>query len=282
MTSASELSEISKVHDLIGEIRQHRLVVHNMTNQVAMTLSANVLLALGASPVMTIAEEEIDDWATNAAALVVNVGTALGSHIPSMKLAVSAYTSKGKPWVLDPVGVGATAFRNRSSSELASMGPTIIRANANEVIALAGLTATEETEDETSLSHGSLDASEDSGRAIRAAQKLAAFSKGVVVVTGQTDYVTDGQKIVSLDGGSKLIQLSTATGCALSATIAAFLPFTSALMAGVSGCAVYKAATKLASMVAAGPGDMPHQLCNAIHNLTVDKLADQVRITEIY
>ena len=119
-------------------IRAQAPLIHNITNFVAMDTSANCLLALGASPAMVHAEEEVEDFAALAQALVVNIGTLSPAWVRAMRLAAEAMRAERKPWVLDPVGAGATPYRRRTALQLAELGPSVIRGNASEVLTLAG------------------------------------------------------------------------------------------------------------------------------------------------
>jgi hydroxyethylthiazole kinase len=124
--------------DDIAAVRSHAPLVHSITNFVVMQFNANVLLAAGASPVMAHAIEEVADMAAIAGAVVVNIGT-LDSHwVPSMRLALETARRLGKPSVLDPVGAGATRYRNEVLAMLARERPVLIRGNASEIMSLAG------------------------------------------------------------------------------------------------------------------------------------------------
>ena len=112
-------------------------MVHNVTNLVAMTLSANVLIAAGASPIMSAAPEEAGELAAMSGALVINIGTLTTAWIAGAHAAVAGARRAGRPWILDPVGVGATAFRRDTAAALVAQQPRIIRGNASEILALA-------------------------------------------------------------------------------------------------------------------------------------------------
>ena len=122
-------------------VRHGAPLVHNITNFVAMEVVANCLLALGASPAMVHAEEEVEDFVAIASALVVNIGTLSPPWVRAMEAAATRAGALGKPWVLDPVGCGATPYRTRAAAHLATLKPTVIRGNASEILALAGATS---------------------------------------------------------------------------------------------------------------------------------------------
>lgn len=126
-------------HDL-NNIRTTTPLVHNITNFVAMNNTANALLALGASPVMAHACEEVEEMTTLAAALVINIGTLSQVWVDSMELALATAKSNNIPVVFDPVGAGATTFRTQTCLHLLGQAdPAVIRGNASEIMALAGI-----------------------------------------------------------------------------------------------------------------------------------------------
>lgn len=125
----------------LKSLRDTAPLVQNITNFVAMNVVANAQLAVGASPAMVHALEEAGEFAGIAGALTVNIGTADAGWESSMVAAAQAASAAGKPWVLDPVAVGATGFRNRLAARLLALNPTVLRGNASEILALSGAVA---------------------------------------------------------------------------------------------------------------------------------------------
>lgn len=122
---------------LLSAIRERRPLVHNITNFVVMNNSANALLALGASPAMVHSSDEVEDFVALSQALVVNIGTLYSEQIAAGKLAAIRAKAAGIPWVFDPVGAGATPYRQAAAVALARLGPSVIRGNGSEILALA-------------------------------------------------------------------------------------------------------------------------------------------------
>ena len=195
-------------------VRANRPLIHSITNMVVMNFNANVLLAMGASPVMAHAHEEVVDMAGIANALVLNIGTLDPYWIESMRLALEIADRRGIKTVLDPVGVGATRYRNQSISILLTQAmPSVIRGNASEIMSVAGLAV---------VTKG-VDSSVSSDHAIEAAMTLARQIDGFVCISGQTDHVIDGMgRHVSLSNGSQLMTKVTGVGCPATAMIGAF------------------------------------------------------------
>lgn len=229
-------------------IREQSPLVHNITNYVAMNVAANGLLAIGASPLMSFCKEEMDEIVAISSALTVNIGCLDLSEIAGMKAAAAAAHRLGKPWVLDPVGAGASKLRTSTSMELVrDYKPTIIRGNASEIMCLAG---------EQIASKG-VDSANSSSDAVSAAKALAKSTGAVVSVSGATDYVTDGEKVETITNGSPMMPKVTAMGCTATAITGAFAavdkdPFRAALNA----MAVMGVAGELAAACSNGTGSL--------------------------
>lgn len=195
-------------------VRDHAPLVHSITNSVVTNYNANALLAMGAAPVMAHAHEEVRDMARLAQALVLNIGTLDPYWVASMKMAFEAGKERGIPVVLDPVGAGATSYRNAALRELLATGtPTVIRGNASEIMSVAGLaTATKGVE---SLA--------TSDQAVDAARGLAQSAGCVVCVSGLVDHVLDAKgRWLSLSNGHEWMTRVTGMGCSASALVGAF------------------------------------------------------------
>lgn len=231
-------------------------LVHCMTNDVVQEITANVLLAMGASPAMVVAPEEAGHFAAISSALLVNVGTPRNELLEAMHLAVAAANTHHVPWVLDPVAAGVLAWRDQRIHGLLVHKPTCVRGNASEIRALAGIGSGGKGVD-------SVDSSES---ALLAAVKLARDYQTIVCVTGKVDYATDGERILSAAGGSVKATQVVGTGCSLSAIVAAFLAQTEhRLEAVISACAYAKLAAQHAVGVASGPGSFKVAYIDALH-----------------
>ena len=260
---------IDAVYGALEDLRARRPLVHNITNYVAMTPSANVLLALGASPAMVHAAEEAEDFVVISDALAVNIGTLSPPWVAAMRAAAERAKALGKPWVLDPVGCGATPYRSAVAAELAALGPSVIRGNASEILSLAGQVA---------AAGKGVDSTARAEDATAAAEALARRTGAVVAVTGETDYVSDGARSLAVHAGHALMPLSTALGCALSAVTAAFAAVRPPFEAAAAALAVFGAAGAEAAERCRGPGHLPAEICDALHAMDRATLARRARL----
>ncbi|MGY1811146.1 hydroxyethylthiazole kinase [Blastococcus sp. SYSU D00820] len=239
-------------------------LVHCLTNTVVQALTANALLAVGAAPAMVEEPREAEGFAGVASALLVNLGTVHERTAVAMRAAVRGATGAGTPWVLDPVAVGGLAFRTELAGELLESRPAVVRGNASEVMALAGVGAGGRGVDSTA-------AAED---AAAAAVTLAGRTGGVVAVSGAVDLVTDGARTVRIGGGSPLLTRTTGAGCALGALVAAYVAATGDVLLGtVAAHAHVAVAADAAAAVAAGPGTFAPAWLDALDAVTPGTLA---------
>ena len=195
-------------------VRERSPLVHSITNLVVINFNANVLLAVGASPVMAHAHEEVADMVGIAQALVLNIGTLDPYWIESMRLALVAASKRGIPVVLDPVGAGATRYRNECVEFLLSTAlPTVVRGNGSEIMSVAG----------SALQTRGADSSTGADDALGAAQALALRTQGVVCVSGQIDHILDAKRRwARLSNGHEWMTKITGVGCSATALIGAF------------------------------------------------------------
>jgi hydroxyethylthiazole kinase len=256
----------------LGRIRAEAPLVHNITNYVVMNVTANALLALGASPVMAHAQEEVAEMTGIARALVINIGTLSAPWISAMFTAGGAARRKGLPIVLDPVGAGATAFRTETSRRLLDeLSPAIVRANPSEIRAL-------ESDERATRGVDSAHAPED---AAEAASALAGRTGGVVVASGAIDLVVAGGTVARVLNGHPMMAKVTGMGCTASALAGAFAAVNpSARDAAVNAMAVMGIAGELAAEGAPGPGTFLARFLDALYLMSESDIRGRLKVRE--
>lgn len=250
-------------------IREQGPLIHNITNYVVMDFTANVLLSLGAAPVMAHAEEEVEEMAELAGALVLNIGTLSDAWIKSMHRAGRRAVELGKPVILDPVGSGATSLRTETARSLIDrIGVSVIRGNASEVLSLAKEGATTRGVDSV---HGVDDAADS---AVRLASELGV----TLAITGPVDLVTDGNRTMRIHNGHPLMGRITGTGCAATAVTAAFMAVDSDMVSAVSSALGFMGlAGERAGVAATAPGSFRTAFIDALYSITPGELSAGIR-----
>jgi len=261
--------EAGAIWENVVKIREEAPLVHNITNYVVMNSTANALLALGASPVMAHAEEEVADMVKIARALVINIGTLSPHWVRAMKKAAAQAKERGVPLILDPVGAGATPYRSQAALELLTeAGADIIRGNASEIRALVESGATTKGVDSTSAAEESL----------QAARELARTYRCTVCVSGATDYIITEDYLVKIFNGSPMMPRVTGLGCTASALCGAFAAVNpSSHLAAAHAMAVMGIAGELAAAQARGPGSLQLHFIDALYNLSREQIEGKLR-----
>lgn len=234
----------------LARLREAAPLVQCITNTVVTGFTANVLLAVGAAPAMVDIPEEAGVFAGIAGGLLVNLGTPTPLQAEAAREAVRAT----ERWVLDPVAIGTLPVRTALAAELVRARPAIVRGNASEIIALAGL---------GSGGRG-VDSTVGSEEALEAATSIARRWGAVVAVSGEVDVVTDGFEIVRVAGGDRMLTLVTGGGCSLGAAMAAFLAVVDPLSAAVAASVTHAVAAEQAARTSSGPGTFAVDFLDAL------------------
>ena len=255
----------------LRDLRERKPLIHQITNYVVMNETANATLAIGALPVMAHAVEEVEELAAVARALVLNIGTLSRHWIDAMLLAGTAANAAGVPIVLDPVGVGATTLRTETAKRiLADVDVAIVRGNAAEVAALAGLQAEIRGVE-------AIGAEADAPTIAR----TAASGLGVVAsVTGPVDHVSDGTRTLAVANGDPLLATITGSGCMATAVTGCFAAVRGDALADAAAFALaaFGVAAEDAARGADGPGTFHARLYDTLYALTPDSLDKRANI----
>ena len=238
---------------LAARLRERAPRVHCITNTVAQNFTANVLLAAGCVPSMTLSPEEIGGFVACADALLVNLGTFDAERRAAAGIAIDTAAKAGKPWVLDPVFIDRSAPRADFARTLIARGPNVVRLNRAEFGALA------------------TDASPEA---------YARAHKSIVALSGETDLVTDGARTVKIANGHPLMGKVTAMGCAASALVAAALAVErNALLAAAAALMLIGIAGEIAAEGAKGPGSFTAAIIDAIYGLDAETIASRAKVS---
>ena len=255
MHAPGELADIAA--DVLARVRDRSPRVHCITNTVAQNYTANMLLAAGAVPSMTISPEEIVSFVAGAGALLVNLGTFDAERRAAIEVALAAVNAARMPWVLDPVFIDSSPGRAEFARELLARSPSAVRLNPSEFAPLFGGDPAEE-----------------------AASRVAAACATVVALTGGTDIVTDGPRRIAIGNGHALMGLVTAMGCAASALVGAALAVeTDAWLAAVAALAALGVAGEVAGATARGPGSFAAAIIDALYGLDRATLRARIKVS---
>jgi hydroxyethylthiazole kinase len=253
-------------------LRDAKPLIHQITNYVVMNETANATLALGALPVMAHAQEEVEEMAAIAGALVLNIGTLSPHWVDAMLLAGRVANERGIPVVLDPVGAGATTYRTETAKRiLDEVDITVLRGNAGEVATLVGVDAEVRGVESIATGGDPADLARQAGRQL-----------GLVAsVTGVVDHVSDGETVLAIENGHPLMATITGTGCMSSALTGCFLAVNrdAPLDAAAEALVAFGVAGEDAAQGANGPGSFHVGLYDALAALDPNTLDGRARIS---
>lgn len=266
----SKLSE--KAAENVASVREKKPLIHNITNYVVMNYTANALLAMGASPVMAHAQNEVEDMVSFAGALVLNIGTLTDDWITSMIKAGKRASEQKTPIILDPVGSGATPLRTNSAKKIINEANiSVIRGNASEILSLR---------QEDSKTKG-VDSIHSVDEAAETAKILAEELQTTLAITGPVDLITDGKRVIRVSNGHSLMGYVTGTGCTATVVIGAFLAVDEdPLSATATALAFFGLAGEVAGETAKAPGTFMIHLLDALYTITPDQLQEGCKIQD--
>ena len=263
---------MDKIFETLEKVRKESPLVHHITNWVTIYDSANIVKVFGGSPVMAHAVEEAADMASIADALVINIGTLSSRTLEAMKLAIAAANKKKIPVIIDAVGVGATKFRNESMKDLLKYKVDVIKGNASEIAATAGISVTTK----------GVDSGNVSGDMIKIAKQLADEKECVVVVTGKEDICTNGESAFIIKNGSPMMAKIVGTGCMAGSVIATFCAVEKDyLFASIAGLVCFEIAAENADKTSEGPGTFKNKLFDKISTLSDISINKMKHIEEV-
>ena len=260
----------------LSAIRAQNPLIHNITSAVAANFSANGLLALGASPLMAESPAEAAELAAHSAALVLNIGTPSQTRLEAMQQAGAAANRAGVPVILDPVAVGASAYRRDTIAALLQhIRFAAIRGNAGELAYLA----------DVPWQNKGADAGEGHGDRAAIARTVATRYHCIAVLSGARDYSANGQRVATLDNGTPLLPRITASGCLLSTVLGAFLAVAPAhdhYQAACEACAAYAIAGEQAAagLAPTQSGSFAACLIDALAAIRDEDIARAARLHE--
>ena len=271
---------ITHIAEVLSSIRETAPLVHCMTNYVTVNDCANVVLGVGASPIMSDEVDEVAEITSICNALVLNIGTLHKGSIAADKVALRRAAELDHPIVLDPVGAGASTLRTQTALELLEPKTlSIVRGNMSEIKALAGKSAHTRGVDVDPADQ----TTEENVRAQAEFARACAASFGAVVaITGVIDIVSDGKVMFAIRNGCAEMGTITGTGCMLSALLGACVASANPLEAALAGVTAMGVAGEIASEKTAGAGNGTFRmhLLDALSTLTPETLATRARIEQ--
>ena len=270
----------SGIVEAASKVRANNPMAGSITNSVTIDFVANAQLAVGGSAAMVYLPDEGECLVAAGGAVYINMGTLLPVYEETLPRTAAAAHAAGKPWVLDPVGIGIGSLRTELLRGFKPYKPAIVRGNASEIIALAGLWNLEGDTSELSRARG-VDTTDTVAAARDAAVALARYTGGAVAVSGESDLVTDGSTVAYSAGGSALMGKVTGFGCSLGGVAAVYATQADPFTATLAAVAHYNVAGTRAAAAADAPASFKVAFIDELYRATPDDIANNpLRIEE--
>ena len=270
----------SGIVEAASKVRANNPMAGSITNSVTIDFVANAQLAVGGSAAMVYLPDEGECLVAAGGAVYINMGTLLPVYEETLPRTAAAAHAAGKPWVLDPVGIGIGSLRTKLLRGFKPYKPAVVRGNASEIIALAGLWDLEGDASELSRARG-VDTTDTVAAARDAAVALARYAGGAVAVSGESDLVTDGSTVAYSTGGSALMGKVTGFGCSLGGVAAVYATQADPLTATLAAVAHYNVAGTRAAATADAPASFKVAFIDELYRATPDDIANNpLRIEE--
>lgn len=264
----------------VQSIKQSNPMAGSITNAVTINFVANAQLAVGGSAAMVYIPDEAEFLAKAGGAMYINVGTIMPIYEETLSHVGKILYEKKKPWVLDPVAIGIGSLRTKILKEFKNYKPSIIRGNASEIIALAGLWGLDGGTNNSQVR--GVDSTNPVDDAKEAAIELAKWTGGAVAVSGEIDLITDGSLLAYSQGGSTFMEKITGAGCSLGGVMAIYLTSTSPFIAALTGTQVYNLAGKLSEQKAEGTGSFYMYFLDELYKARAKDIANnEFKIEEV-
>lgn len=262
----------NEIIQAVETVKQTNPMAGSITNSVTINFVANAQLAVGGSAAMVYLPDEGEFLAKAGGATYINVGTLLPIYEETLPHVAKVLHDINKPWVLDPVAVGIGSLRTRLLQQFKEYKPDVIRGNASEIIALAGLWGLDGGTDVSNVR--GVDSTDSVNAAKNAAVALAEWTGGAVAVSGEIDLITDGSIIAVSHGGSHFMEKITGAGCSLGGVVAVYATAASPFIAALTATSVYNLAGKRAENKADGPGSFQTQFLDELYKATAVDIAN--------
>lgn len=257
----------------VEEVRATNPMAGSVTNTVTIDFVANAQLAVGGSAAMVYLPDEGECLVAAGGAVYLNMGTQFPIYTETIPRTAAAAFNAGKPWVIDPVGIGIGKQRSDLLLEVKQYKPTIIRGNASEIIALAGLWDLAGTAEDLSRARG-VDSTDEVAAARDAAIALARYTGGAVAVSGEVDLVTNGEVVAYSHGGSSLMSKVTGFGCSQGGVLAVYACATDPFTAALAGVAHYNIAGRRAEELASAPASFKVAFIDELYKVSPEEIAE--------
>jgi len=268
---------INKLLKIRQEIHKNAPLIHCLTNHITINDCANVILAIGGKPIMAEHHSEVEEITAQAKSLVVNLGNITDERMTSIMLSGCVAKKKKISSTIDVVGVGCSKLRLNFANEFISKcSPNVIKGNMSEIKALSGI-----SHNAIGIDVGSNDILTESNltESVDIAKNLSKKTNAIIVITGKTDIVAQGEKVYLIKNGCNMLSQITGTGCMLNAIIGTYISSGEFLESAVLGAVLLGIAGEN-SLASTATGSFKVLLHDNIYTITDKIIKEKIKLEE--
>lgn len=278
---------------IMTQVREKAPLIHCITNPISIHDCANVILAAGARPIMAEHPKEVREITAASAAAGLNLGNITDARKASILLSGEEAVRCRIPVVLDLVGIGCSAFRReivrgffrmceKKQKETGQAPMLVLKGNISEIRVLAGMETGYQlrTSGVDNRREDVVQGTEDR-RLIQEIAALAGRHQAVVMATGKTDVISDGEQTFLVKNGCEKMASVTGTGCMLTALCAAFLSERRLLEGALLAAVTYGICGERAAKEWRGCGTYQIRLMDELSECTPAMIESQMRVQKL-
>ena len=273
---------IGAIEAMRSKVKEEAPLIHCITNPISIHDCANVILAVGGRPMMAEHPAEVAEITVTAGALALNLGNITDARRDSILIAEKTAMAEGIPVILDMVGIGCSEFRRTILMKFLEQkvpgSPLILKGNMSELKALAG---EEGCVSGVDANPKDMLSEKNQAEAVRLARRVAQKYGAVVLASGKTDLVTDGERAFLVDNGSEMMGRITGTGCMLNVLTGTYLSAGEPLLAAAAACVVLGISGELGAEKCQGTGSFQVMFQDALFSMDKNDICQRIRLREV-
>lgn len=270
--------DYDKLLQIRKQVAQNDYLIHCITNHISINDCANIILAVGAKPIMAEHSEEVAEITKASNALGVNLGNISDERMKSIMISGNTAYKNKVPSVIDLVGVGCSKLRLEFSKQfIKDCKPAVIKGNMSEIKALCGINNNTKGID---VNKSDIVSDKNLDKSIQLALKCSNDTNSVIAITGEIDIIAYKDKAYLIYNGHKMLSETTGTGCMLNALIAAYISSNNILNSTILATLVLDISGELSSNCK-GIGSFKIELFDNIYNLTDDIILQKLKLEEV-
>jgi hydroxyethylthiazole kinase len=272
----NQLLSITNLLEIRHNVKVAKPLIHCITNHISINDCANVVLAVGAKPIMAEHPAEVAEITASAQALAVNLGNITDIRMESILISGKTALEKSIPSIIDIVGVACSKLRlDFTKKFIVECQPSVIKGNMSELKALCGVESSAQGID---VDENDVVTDDTIKSSMAMLKSLASKTGAVVAATGAVDIITDGTDTYLINNGCEMLSMITGTGCMLNVLAATFISNRNIIGGTVLATALLGICGELSDNIE-GTGKFKTTLLDSLFSLSDNQIKQKINYT---